>query len=112
MNGGANRRRGHDFERAMARRWREAGWVKTTTSRYSSKEKDDQCIDLCGTEPFQCQMKAVARPLNYHAEIAKMAGGDRFFNLIFHKRRGKVSVVMDVDDFFELAKLVKDHGVV
>lgn len=98
-----NRRAGHDFER-WARNWfRSLGWLKTETSRYSSREKDDQKVDLCYTDPFNVQCK-YTDAINFHTVLESMPKGNNL-NIVLHKRKNQgVVVAMMIDDFEKLLK--------
>ena len=57
MSGKTSRRKGHDYERAIRKEFRQLGWKYCETSRYASKAIDDAKIDL------------VKLPFNYEKEI-------------------------------------------
>lgn len=97
------RDKGHDFERKIAREFRDLGYSKCRTSRYASREKDDQKVDLVETGPFNVQCKAVEKMSGYHALLREMPAGG--VNIIIHRRNrlGEV-VVMDKKDFYRLVK--------
>jgi hypothetical protein len=50
------RRKGHDFERAVAQNMREIGFEHCVTSRAESKNMDDAGVDLCNL-PLNIQCK-------------------------------------------------------
>lgn len=97
-----NRTAGHSFERWCKQWWSKLGF-KCTTSRYSSREKDDQKVDLCGTEPFNVQCK-YTQNINFHTLLETMPK-DANYNIVFHKKKNKgVVVAMRLEDFEELLK--------
>ena len=53
--------KGHAFELKIRDWFRELGWIKSVSSRSESKNKDDQGIDLCYTDPFNIQGKDVEK---------------------------------------------------
>lgn len=105
------RNKGHAFERVVAEIWREAGWEKCVTSRSESKNLDDMGIDLCYTEPFIVQCKAV-EALNVHKALGQMPEIEGTYKALFSKknRQGTV-VVLDIADFFELLGMLRAAGV-
>ncbi len=100
-----NRTAGHSYERAI-RKWAIInGFPNCTTSRYSSKEKDDQKVDLCNTDPFNIQCK-YTQTINFHTILQSMPK-DNNYNLVFHKRKNQGTVVaMTLSDFEEILKLI------
>ena len=107
-----NRNKGHSFERKIAQLFRSLGW-NCTTSRYSSKELDDQKIDLCGTDPFVVQAKAVERLGTLHSVLAEMPEEKGKYNVVFHKLNRKGTIVaMAQDDFIELLEMLIGNGII
>ena len=53
MSGMKSRRKGHDYERAIRKEFRDFGWKYCETSRYASKMIDNAKIDLVGTHHFE-----------------------------------------------------------
>lgn len=102
-----NRTAGHTFERWCRKWWCGMGFP-CTTSRYSSREKDDAKVDLCGTEPFNIQCK-FTETINLHTLLASMPK-DTNYNLVFHKRKNKGTVVaMKLEDFQEILEVYKKN---
>lgn len=96
------RKKGHGYELDIRDWFRELGWTKAVSSRSESKNKDDQGIDLCFTDPFNVQAKAVEKLGSIHDVLAKMPK-DFNYNLVFHKRNRKGTIVcMTLEDFREL----------
>jgi hypothetical protein len=97
-----SRKKGTAYELAVIRRFREKGWGTCVSSRSESKRKDDAGIDICYTDPFQVQCKAVEKLPPPHDTLAKMPKGK---NVIFHKRNNKGTLVyMSEDLFWELVE--------
>jgi len=71
VNGKANRRKGHDFERKWAKTFRDLGYTYCKTSRLASKLLDDSKVDLAFI-PFNVQCKNVQGSINYIEEINKV----------------------------------------
>lgn len=106
------RNKGNAFERDMAEWFRTLGWERCVTSRAESKNKDDQGIDLCYTEPFNIQLKAVENMGSAHKVLADMPN-DSFYNVVFHKKnRQGVVVSMDLDDFREILMMLKANKII
>lgn len=84
---------------------------KCTTSRYSSKEKDDQKIDLCGIDPFHVQCKAVEALGSYHKVLESIPDEKGRYRLLFHKRTRQGTVVaMELSTFEELLEMLISGG--
>jgi len=96
------RKKGHSYELDIRDWFRERGWSRAVSSRSESKNKDDQGIDLCYTDPFNVQAKAVEKLGSLHDVLARMPN-DSNYNLVFHKRNRKGTIVaMTLEDFHEL----------
>jgi hypothetical protein len=106
------RKKGHGFELQIRDWFRKLGWVKAVSSRSESKNKDDQGIDLCFTDPFSIQAKAVERLGSMHDVLDRMPKDDNY-NLVFHKknRRG-VIVAMSIEDFEELLQMLITNRII
>lgn len=107
-----NRRAGHNLEREIAEEWRQMGFTSCTTSRYSSREMDDQCVDLCGTDPFYVQTKRYKSAPSYHAVLRDMPKDSDHYNVIIHRRPNQGDVaVMDKKTFYAMVYLLKQANV-
>lgn len=106
------RKKGHAFELQIRDVFKELGWDKAVSSRSESKNKDDQGIDLCFTDPFSVQCKAVENLGSLHKILAAMPN-DSNYNVVFHKRsRQGVIVAMTMDDFKEIIQMLKSNKVI
>lgn len=111
MSGATSRTKGHDFERFVRQWFIKMGWQRAQTSRYASREKDDQCVDLCYVDPFNAQMK-YTQAINFHTELAKMPK-DKNYNVVFHKRKNQgVVVAMSLEDFEDMLQGSIREGVI
>lgn len=100
--GRSARAKGHGYELQIRDFFKELGWSRAVSSRSESKNKDDQGIDLCFTDPFNIQAKAVEKLGSLHDVLCKMPQ-DSNYNLVFHKRNRKGTIVaMTMEDFREL----------
>lgn len=97
-----SRKKGHDFERQVAIKFREAGFERCVTSRAQSRILDDKGVDLNFTSPFIVQCKAV-EALAVHKALNDIPAADGHYRVLFSKkkRQGTV-VVMEVEEFFRL----------
>ena len=103
-NGSKSRRKGHSYERDLAKKFRDLGY-DCTTSRFTSRALDAMGVDLCGVTGFNIQAKNVERLGGLHPILASMP--TEGINLVFHKRTRQGSVVaMSEEDFFVLLKLL------
>lgn len=106
------RKKGHAYELDIRDWFRERGWTKAVSSRSESKNKDDQGVDLCFTDPFNVQAKAVEKLGSAHDVIAKMPK-DGNYNLVVHKRNRKGTVVcMSLDHFGELVDMLVKNNII
>lgn len=102
------RKKGHAYELDIRDYFRGLGWEHCVSSRSESKNKDDQGVDLCFTDPFNVQAKAVEKLGSTHDILAKMPK-DKNINLVFHKRNRKGTVVsMTQESFTVLINMILD----
>ena len=92
---------GNAYERQIRLEFIELGWKNCQTSRYASKETDDNKVDLVHTEPFNVQIKRWSSAPAYQKVLSEMPKTG--INIIIHKKpnRGEV-VVMDKKSFYYL----------
>lgn len=114
-----NRTKGHNFERYLAKIFRDLGFPFCKTSRQASRLLDDSKVDLAFI-PFNVQAKAVERNINYQDIFAEMEEAliknfpptDAQINhpkIIFHKKGSKKYesvVVMEEKEFIKLLKQI------
>lgn len=119
VNGAANRRKGHAFERFLAKKFRSFGYEFCKTTRQTSRMLDSCQIDLAFI-PYNVQAKKVKANLNY-TEIFDNIENNLKLNfppnseehtkpcIIFHSRGKKASeklVIMKEEDMFNLLEKV------
>jgi hypothetical protein len=110
--GKSARQKGHGFELSMRDVFKDLGWDTCVSSRSESKNKDDAGIDLCFTDPFNIQCKAVEQLGSHHKVLAAMPK-DTNYNILLHKRnRQGVVVSMMLDDFIEILKMLKQNKII
>lgn len=106
------RSRGNQYERKIASEMRNLGFKKCITSRYGSKERDDQSVDLLHTEPFNFQLKCknnYGNPIPVLGEMPK----DANYNVIISKVVGKGEfVTLSKSDFYELVEMLKGNKII
>lgn len=101
------RAKGHAYERKIAHLFQELGWADCCSSRSENRRLDACGVDLCHTDPFYIQAKAVEKLGSYHDILARMPEMKDKFNLIFHKRNHKGTIVaMSEEDFFAILELL------
>jgi len=111
LKGSTNRRKGHNFEREIAKVLREMGYREALTSRQASRLYDDCKLDIWGV-PLNVQIKNVKVPQNPTTIIRQMKREveqrlepiekrmDKPFVVIQKSNREvKVFVEMSLDDF-------------
>jgi hypothetical protein len=101
------RRVGHQYERDVARELRELlSDEKIKTSRYASKELDDNKVDISGTQKYglNIQCKRYKNTPNLFEVIGSMPQ-DGDINTIFWKKpnRGEL-VIISKKDFYHIIK--------
>lgn len=107
------RAKGHTFERKLMKMFQELGWTKCRTSRNESRARDDQKVDLCHTAPFNIQAKAVEKLGSMHDILSSMPKEPDNFNIVWHKRNNKGSVVsMSESDFLKILNLLITNDIV
>lgn len=106
------RAKGHSYELVIRDWFRDLGWSKAVSSRSESKNKDDQGIDLCFTDPFSIQAKAVENLGSIHKVLAKMPQDDNY-NIVFHKKNRQGTIVaMGIDDFKEIIQMLITNQII
>jgi hypothetical protein len=110
--GRSARQKGHSFELQIRDFFRELGYEKCVSSRSESKNKDDQGIDLCFTDPFNVQCKAVENLGSMHKVLDEMPKGHNY-NVVFHKKNRQGTIVaMTLDDFKEIMQMLKSNHII
>lgn len=116
MNNKSNsRRRGHDYERLIAKELKEMGF-DVVTARSESRNMDNKGIDIFGNIPFHIQCKLSKDRPNYHNLITSPLLQDEVKSLVvFHKLATKSHkrfmtqgeyVTMTKKQFYELIELL------
>lgn len=107
-----NRDKGHRYERQLAQEFRDLGFTSTITSRYGSRLRDDECVDLLYTQPFSIQAKCYATAPSYIKWLKEMPK-DGNYNVVIHKKPnvGEV-VVMSKEDFYEIVKMLVKEKII
>ena len=106
------RKKGHSYELQIRDWFKELGWKDAVSSRSESKNTDDKGIDLCYTPPFSVQAKAVEKLGSIHDILAKMPS-DSNYNLVFHKRNRKGTIVaMSIEDFREILQMLITNQII
>lgn len=110
--GRSARQKGHNYELQIRDFFKDLGWDKCVSSRSESKNKDDQGIDLCYTEPFNVQCKAVENLGSIHKVLSLMPQ-DTNYNLVFHKRNRQGTIVaMTVEDFQSILEMLTKNQII
>lgn len=82
-----NRAQGHNYEREKRLEFREIGFENCETCRYSSREKDDNKIDLDYTDPFDVQLKYKKKTPSWTELLyEQMPQDNNNWNLLIFKR--------------------------
>lgn len=116
--GKANRRKGHNLERAIVKKFKDSGYEFAKTSRQASRLLDDSKVDIAFV-PFlpQCK-KGYVKGLNYTQIIKEIKEAiqtnfppdnevHKYPCLIFHDKGRKSEeklVIMEEDTFWNLLK--------
>lgn len=105
------KKKGSAYEVAIRNLFRSLGWASCETARYESKKTDDMKVDLCHTDPFNIQTKAIENSINYERVLGMMPQGINY-NVVFHKCRRKEYVIMEQKDFVELLQMMIHEGII
>ena len=107
--GPRNRVRGHNYERKIAKEFRDLGFTRCLTTRQASRLWDDCKLDLYGI-PVNVQLKNVISSMNYvdilNSMISKVTEflperEDKPF-IIFHKKGKEELAIMYKEDLYKL----------
>lgn len=105
------RPKGHGFERTLMNLFIRLGWTRCKTSRSESRNRDDLKVDLCFSEPFNVQAKAVENLGSPHKFLAEMPKEEGMINLVWHKKNHQGSIVaMTEKDFLTLLDMLIKSG--
>jgi len=99
------RRAGHQYERDLAKELRELlGDEGISTSRYSSRQLDDEKVDIFGTQKygFHIQAKRYTNNPNLFQILSEMPDDDLINTVFWKKPRVGEIVSMTKEDFYEL----------
>lgn len=80
-----NRTAGHSWERKCCQYMQDIGFTKACTSRSESRNRDNQKVDLCFTEPYNIQSKCKRGKVDYHKILSEMPDEEDNINVIYHK---------------------------
>ncbi len=106
------RKKGHAYELQIRDFFKELGWTDCVTSRLESKRADDAGVDLCFTNPFNVQAKAVENLGSIHAVLNRMPV-DSKINVVFHKKNRQGTIVaMTQEDFKRIIILLKSKELI
>ena len=117
MGGKRNRTVGHNYERTIAKRFREElGWKHVVTSRSESKTRDDQKVDLMnhdeytnGRMPYDVQCKNTTVNVNYHKLMTEMPEIEETMPVILHNKTNKSETSSQFMKVGEYAIMKADH---
>jgi hypothetical protein len=114
--GKRNRTAGHNYERLLAKEYRELGFPLAKTSRHASKLLDNCKVDIYGI-PVNLQAKNVKTSIKYQEifdsmiELLEKNMPERleYPLAIFHKKQGEGEyVVLRKSDFYDMIRRL--HG--
>jgi hypothetical protein len=104
-SGAYNRKKGHNYERQVAKEMRQF-FPDAKTSRDGARGEDPRGVDLIHTGMFNIQCKA-RQNLNSFSVLRDMPD-DHNINVVFWKRNHeKDVVVLSKEDFYELLQIIK-----
>lgn len=104
--------KGNAYEREVVKIFKDLGYTECGTSRYLNRSMDDKKVDCVGLEPLYIQCKATEKAPNFHEVLASMPQTENY-NLVFHKRNRKGTVVaMSLDDFMEIWGMLTREGII
>jgi len=100
------RRKGHNYERAIVKFFRDLGYSDAKTSRLASRLLDSAKVDICDI-PFNVQCKAVEAHIDYYkltdeilTELEKIYPKRlKYPTIIFHKKNKRTNVILTLEQF-------------
>ncbi len=95
------RNKGHAYERRIINELKEI-WPDAVSSRSESKRLDDAGVDICYTDPFYFQCKAVERGINLRDVLDHMPDKDQFNVVLWKQNRKEELAVMSKKDFYKI----------
>ena len=112
------RRIGHNYERKIAKEFRDMGFPRASTSRATSRIMDDAKIDINGVS-YNIQCKAVKAGLNVFSVLDDMESTipqlvperEQFINIVFHKKERDEVVVLRKEDWYLIVKKLIENGI-
>jgi len=112
------RRIGHNYERKIAKEFRDMGFHRASTSRATSRIMDDAKIDINGVS-YNIQCKAVKTGLNVFSVLDDMEATipqlvperEQFINIVFHKKERSEVVVLRKEDWYLIVKKLIENGI-
>ena len=112
------RRIGHNYERKIAKEFRDLGFLRASTSRATSRIMDDAKIDINGVT-YNIQCKAVKTGLNVFSVLDEMDKAipklvperDDYVNIVFHKKEKNEIVVLRKEDWYLIVKNLLENGI-
>lgn len=108
-----SRAKGNSYELRIINLFKSLGWTEACSSRSESKRKDDAGIDICYSDPFYIQCKAVENLGSAHSTLNAMPRDRGKINLVFHKKNRAGTVVsMKMDDFVNILTKLIESGVI
>jgi hypothetical protein len=107
------RKKGNSYELWCIKHFQKIGlFMKAVSSRSESKRRDDAGVDICYTEPFNFQCKAVENLGSAHKVLAAMPD-ELNYNVVLHKKNNQGTVAsMSLEDFTDLLVMLKQEGVI
>ena len=119
----ANKRRGSDYERKIAKELREIGYESVVTSRSESKSIDDAKVDLIDKSnelPCHFQLKRTMKYPNYLAIDKECSLKDKPLVLLWDVQRATEStfrsdgelVIMKKEFFYELLQIYRNYKLI
>lgn len=108
------RKKGHAYELWVINKMKSIGlWPKAVSSRDESRSRDNAKVDICYTDPFNIQCKAVENLGSAHKILDSMPQDEPHYNVVFHKKNRKGTVVsMNLDDFLEILMMLKNEDLI
>lgn len=108
-----SRKKGNSYELWVINKLQSIGlFPEAVSSRSESKRRDDAGVDICYSDPFNIQCKAVEKLGAVHDILARMPD-EANYNIVFHKKNRKGTVVsMSLDDFMEILIVLKAEGAI
>lgn len=109
-----SRNKWHNFERQLAKEYRELGFEECVTARSESKRLDDRWIDLAFTDPIAVQSKSYTNfSTSQIIDSLKHMQSDELWDVCHVKIKNKGEIVaMSKSDWYDIVRTLRREWII